>query len=41
MEISKKIFVSLQEANLLQYYKQLDEKVVSKVLADFKEVLDY
>ena len=41
MDISKKIFVSLQEANLLQYYKQLDEKVVSKVLADFKEILDY
>ena len=41
MEISKKIFGALQEANLLKYYKQLDEKLVSEVLAAFKEVLDY
>ncbi|MDU5106274.1 MULTISPECIES: hypothetical protein [unclassified Clostridium] len=41
MEISKNIFGALQEANLLKYYKQLDERLVSKVLADFKEVLDY
>ncbi len=41
MEISKKIFGALQEADLLKYYKQLDEKLVSKVLAGFKDVLDY
>ncbi len=41
MEISKKIFGALQEANLLKYYKQLDEKLVSKVLAGFKKALDY
>ena len=41
MEISKSIFAALQEANLLKYYKPLDEKLVSKVLADFKEALDY
>lgn len=41
MEVSKKIFGSLQEANLLKHYKQLDEKLVSTVLAGFKEALDY
>lgn len=41
MEISKKIFGALQEADLLKHYKQLDEKLVSKVLAGFKDVLDY
>lgn len=40
MEISKKIFASLQEGDLLKYYKQLDEKLVSKVLAGFKDALD-
>lgn len=40
MEISKKIFQALQEAQLLKYYKQLDEKLVSKVLAGFKELLN-
>ena len=40
MDISKKIFGSLQEANLLKYYKQLDEELVSEVLAGFKDALD-
>ena len=40
MDISKKIFGSLQEANLLKYYKQLDEELVSEVLASFKDALD-
>ena len=40
MEFSKSIFAALQEANLLKYYRQLDEKLVSTVLAEFKDVLD-
>ncbi|VYU00317.1 hypothetical protein [Clostridium tertium] len=40
MDISKKIFVALQESNLLCYYKQLDEDLVSQVLSEFKVVLD-
>ena len=40
MEISKKIFISLQEENLLSFYKQLDESLVSEVLAKFKDALD-
>ena len=40
MEISKNIFAALQEANLLNYYRQLEEKLVSKVLNGFKEVFN-
>lgn len=40
MDISKKIFVALQESNLLKYYNQLDETLVSEVLSKFKVVLD-
>ncbi|MDV4152492.1 rRNA adenine N-6-methyltransferase family protein [Clostridium sp. AL.422] len=40
MEISKKIFGAMQESDLLKHYRQLDEKLVSKVLAGFKEALD-
>ncbi|MBQ6820410.1 MAG: hypothetical protein IJO26_03845 [Clostridium sp.] len=40
MEISKKVFEELQEANLLDYYKQLDEKLVSDILSKFKVVFD-
>ncbi len=40
MEISKNIFIALQEENLLSFYKQLDEKLVSEVLNKFKDVLD-
>lgn len=40
MEISKKIFTALQDSNLLNYYNQLDEKLVSEVLDKFKIVLD-
>lgn len=40
MDISKKIFVSLQESDLLKHYNQLDETLVSEVLSKFKVVLD-
>ncbi|WP_195264977.1 MULTISPECIES: hypothetical protein [unclassified Clostridium] len=40
MEISKNIFIALQDSNLLEYYKQLDEKLVSDVLKSFKVALD-
>ncbi|WP_066891968.1 hypothetical protein [Clostridium nigeriense] len=40
MEMSKKIFSALQEAELLKHYKQLDEKLVSRVLSGFKVLLD-
>ena len=40
MEVSKKMFTSLQEAGLLKYYKQLDEKLVSNVLSGLKVLLD-
>ncbi|GAA0108035.1 MULTISPECIES: hypothetical protein [Clostridium] len=40
MEISKNIFIALQDSNLLEYYRQLDEELVSSVLAGFKAVLD-
>lgn len=40
MEMSKKIFSALQEAELLKYYRQLDENLVSKVLSRFKVLLD-
>lgn len=40
MEMSKKIFVALQDSNLLAYYRQLDEALVSSVLEEFKVVLE-
>ncbi|MBS5936750.1 hypothetical protein E5347_02170 [Clostridium sartagoforme] len=40
MDISKKIFVALQESDLLKHYNQLDETLVSEVLSKFKVVLD-
>ncbi|WP_300381536.1 hypothetical protein [Clostridium sp.] len=40
MEMSKDIFTNLEEAGLLNYYKQLDEDLVSNILKEFKEVLD-
>lgn len=40
IEISQKTFAALQEADLLKYYKQLDDKLVSKVLSEFKVALD-
>lgn len=40
MEVSKKMFTSLQEAGLLKHYKQLDEKLVSDVLSGLKVLLD-
>lgn len=40
MEGSKLIFTSLQEENLLKYYKKLDENLVSSILADFKIIFD-
>lgn len=40
MEMSKKIFVALQNSNLLEYYRQLDEELVSSVLEEFKVVLE-
>ena len=40
MEISKNIFTSFQESGLLNYYKQLDENLVSNILKEFKEILD-
>ena len=40
MDISKKIFVALQESGLLKHYNQLDETLVSEVLSKFKVVLD-
>ena len=40
MELSKKAFVSLQESGYLKYYKQLDSKIVKKVLEKFKAILN-
>ncbi|GAA0084146.1 hypothetical protein UT300007_05850 [Clostridium sp. CTA-7] len=40
MEMSKKIFVAFQDSNLLPYYRQLDEKLVSEILEEFKKVLE-
>lgn len=40
MDISKKIFIALQESDLLKHYNQLDETLVSEVLSEFKVVLD-
>ena len=40
MEMSKKMFSALQEAELLKCYRQLDENLVSKVLSRFKVLLD-
>lgn len=40
MEMSKSAYESLEESNLLKYYTQLDENLVSRVLARFKEVLN-
>lgn len=40
MELSKEIFVSLQESGYLKYYKQLDAKLVKKILQKFKVILN-
>lgn len=40
MEMSKKISEALEESGKIKFYKQLDEKLVSQVLADFKKVLN-
>lgn len=40
MEICKDIFTSFQESGLLNYYKQLDEDLVSNILKEFKEILN-
>lgn len=40
MDISKEIFTSLQESEMLKYYNQLDNEIVSKVLSAFKGTLD-
>lgn len=40
MEASKNIFASLQEENLLKYYKQLDEVLVKEILDEFKIIFD-
>ncbi|MGL5380055.1 hypothetical protein [Clostridium sp.] len=40
MDMARKISEKLQDADLLPYYKQLDEKLVSSVLEDFKIALD-
>lgn len=40
MEMSKSAYESLEESNLLKYYTQLDENLVSRVLARFKDVLN-
>ena len=37
---SKVAFTALQDNNLLEVYEKLDDKLVSQVLADFKEVLN-
>ncbi|WP_297632497.1 hypothetical protein [uncultured Clostridium sp.] len=40
MEMSKRIFAALQETDSLKNYKKLNEELVSKVLSDFKVVLN-
>ena len=40
MLMSKNIFESLDTCGYLEYYKKLDEELVSKVLASFKEILN-
>ncbi|NLZ35224.1 MAG: hypothetical protein GX889_10055 [Clostridiales bacterium] len=40
MEGSKLIFTALQEESLLNYYKKLDENLVSEILAEFKIIFD-
>lgn len=40
MEMSKLAYDSLEESDLLKYYTQLDEKLVSNVLQRFKEILN-
>ncbi|MDQ0150840.1 hypothetical protein ACFO6R_11915 [Eubacterium multiforme] len=40
MELSKKIFESLQESGYLKWYNQLDSKLVHSILGKFKEILN-
>jgi hypothetical protein len=40
MVMSKSMFEALDTCGYLEYYKKLDEKLVSKILALFKEVLN-
>ncbi|MBM7833112.1 hypothetical protein [Clostridium sardiniense] len=40
MELSKHIFAALQQSGYLEWYKQLDSKLVKKVLEEFKEILN-
>ena len=40
MDLSKHIFVSLQESGYLKWYKQLNGSLVSKILEEFKEELN-
>lgn len=40
MEMSKLAYKALEESDLLKYYVQLDEKIVSNVLQRFKEILN-
>ncbi len=40
MEMSKAAFRAIDESDYMKYYKQLDEELVSQVLAKFKDVLE-
>ncbi|GAA0070232.1 hypothetical protein UT300003_17550 [Clostridium sardiniense] len=40
MELSKHIFAALQQSGYLEWYKQLDSKLVKKILEEFKEILN-
>lgn len=40
MEVSRSLFEAFQDSNMLNYYKQLEPKLVSKVLSKFKILLD-
>lgn len=40
MEMSKLAYNALEKSDLLKYYTQLDENLVSRILARFKEVLN-
>ena len=40
MESSKAAFTALQHSNLLRHYEKLDDRLVSQILAEFKEVLN-
>ena len=40
MEMSKDAYRALGEEGLLNYYSQIDEELVSSVLARFKPVLE-